>query len=38
MKKTYEEPQITVIIFDAVDIITTSEITTEEENIGEWVF
>ncbi len=33
MKEIYEEPQITIVRFEATDIITTSG-----EDIGEWDF
>ena len=32
MREIYEEPQITIVCFEATDIITTSD------DIGEWDF
>ncbi len=34
MKEIYEEPKITIISFEATDIITTSS----GDDIGEWDF
>ena len=38
MKEIYEEPKITIVDFGSCDIITTSEPSSGDENIGEWDF
>ncbi len=38
MKEIYEEPKIVIIDCGSCDIITASETTTDDENIGEWDF
>lgn len=36
LKKAYEAPEITIIVFETADVITTSG--GKDENIGEWDF